>query len=176
MKRTIIPTGAVLAVSLAWVLAAGSAAEAQIIRWQQIIGIMEAGNDVGSGAGLVDGGGQPWSTTVTFKRDGASLNLANGNVTFRVKGLVLAGGNGVGTIGGVAQVRGTFVCDTDGSAGAGDSVLVDTPLVPLSSRGDAQFQGNVGPVPAACASEPDIAFLIRTPGGAWIANGAVRIP
>ncbi len=78
-------------------------------------------------------------------------------------------------------MKGTLVCDVNGSAG-GNSVLVDTPPVPLSAQGDAQFNGNVvGPLPAVCSSEPDIAFLIRIQvlgafAGRWIAAGAVRIP
>lgn len=146
--------------------------EAQTVGWQDIIGIIQAGNLVGSGTGQVQGGGQPWST-----RGGeARVNLGNGNLHFVVHGLVFAGGNNIGTRGGNAQVRGTLVCDTNGSAGGGNSTLVDTPLVDFSPQGDARFTGNVGPLPAACLIEPDIAFLIRLPAGAWIANGAVRTP
>ena len=36
-----------------------------------------------------------------------------------------------------------------------------------------RFHGNVGALPAVCTSEPDIAFLIRTSSGRWIANGTV---
>ena len=61
---------------------------------------------------------------------------------------------------------------TDGSASGLNSILVDTPLVDLSDEGDAQFHGSVCALPAVCASEPDIAFLIRA-GTKWIANGTV---
>jgi hypothetical protein len=37
----------------------------------------------------------------------------------------------------------------------------------------ARFNGSVGPLPSVCASEPDIAFLIRVGAGRWIANGTV---
>ena len=90
-----------------------------------------------------------------------------------VRGLVLAGGNSIGTPGTVLQVRGTLVCDTDGSASGGNSVLVDAPLVDLDDQGNARFSGNVGSFPAACTSEPDVAFLIRTGSGRWIGNGTV---
>jgi hypothetical protein len=150
------------------------------IRWREVHGIIEPGNLVGSGAtGTVTGGGQPWTTTPLHGRpvngNFVVLNVNNGKLSFAVRGLVLAGGNNVGTAGGVTEVRGTLVCDTDGSATAGNSVLVDTPLVPLNSRGDAIFVGTVT-LDGVCLSEPDIAFLIRTSGGNWIANGAVRIP
>jgi hypothetical protein len=55
-------------------------------------------------------------------------------------------------------------------------VLVNTPLVDLSLQGDANFSGNVGPLPAVCLTEPDIAFLIRNAGGSWLAAGVVRVP
>ncbi len=143
----------------------------EVVRWPHIIGIIQAGNTVGSGAGQVAGGGQPWSAVGGRAR----VNLDNGHIEFRVRGLVLAGGNSIGTRGGNTQVKGTLVCDTNGSAGAGDSTLVDTALVDFSLQGNAHFEGNVA-LPAACINEPDIAFLIRLPSGAWIANGAVREP
>ena len=146
------------------------------VLWKDIIGIIQAGNTVGSGTGQVTGGGQPWSTKQGF----AQVNLTTGKVKFLVRGLVFAGGNSIGTPDGVTEVVGTLVCDTDGSAGTGNSVFVDTDLVPLSTQGNAQFVGNVGVLPAVCLSEPDIAFLIRASragvAGAWIANGSVRKP
>ncbi|MGH7790930.1 MAG: hypothetical protein ACREOB_01310 [Thermodesulfobacteriota bacterium] len=148
------------------------AAQAQTVRWSQIIGIIEGENLVGSGAGQVTGAPGPWSTSEGFAR----VNLENGNVVFLVRGLVLAAGNGIGTPGPVTQVTGTLVCDTDGSAGGGNSTLIDTPLVPLSSQGNAHFRGNFGNLPDACVSESDIAFLIRAFGNLWIGNGAVRRP
>jgi hypothetical protein len=84
---------------------------------------------------------------------------------------VLAGGNSIGTPGAVAQVKGTLVCDTDGSAG--DTVLIDTALVDLSEQGEAQFNGRVGAFPAVCSTEPDVAFLVRVGAGKWIASATV---
>jgi hypothetical protein len=151
----------------------GMAIPAQVVRWERIVGIIQAGNVVGSGTGAVTGGGQPWVVT-----DGrASVDLATGEVRFDIEGLVLAGGNSIGTRGTIAQVRGTLVCDTNGSAGSGNSVLVNTELVDLSLQGDATLQkGNIGPLPGVCLTEPDIAFLIRNSGGAWLAAGVVRVP
>jgi len=142
------------------------------IRWADTIGIIQAGNLVGSGAGQVTGGSQPWSTT----KGSATVNLNNGDIHFRVEGLVLAGGSGIGTRDAITEVKGTLVCDTDGSADGGNSTLVDTPLVPLSAQGDAEFHGSVGPLPGACLTETDIAFVVRIGAGRWIANGAVRRP
>jgi hypothetical protein len=155
-----------------WLFQASVMAASPTVLWEDIIGIEQAANLVGSGTGQVTGGGQPWST----KQGSARVNLKTGMVEFLVQGLVFAGGNSIGTPGPVTQVKGTLVCDTNGSAGAGNSVLVDTDLVPLDDQGDAQFVGNVGDLPTVCLTEPDIAFLIRTSGGAWIANGSVLKP
>lgn len=137
------------------------------LEWRHIVGIILAGNTVGNGTGKVTGGGAPWHTT-----DGsAEVNLTTGDLRFHVDGLVLAAGNSIGTPGGVASVKGTLVCDTTGV----NSTLVDTTLVTLSAQGDARFKGNVGTLPAACTTQPNIAFLIRTGGGAWLASGMVRV-
>jgi hypothetical protein len=139
------------------------------LRWQSVIGIVQANNIVGSGTGAVTGGGAPWSAF-----DGhASVDVDKGELTFGVRGLVFAGGNSIGTPGPVGQVKGTLVCDTDGSASGGNSVLVDSPPVELDAEGNARFNGNIGALPSVCASEPDVAFLIRIGAGRWIANGTV---
>lgn len=101
------------------------------------------------------------------------MDLTKGKIQFDVRGLVFAAGNTIGTTGTVAQVGGTLVCDTDGSASAGkNSILVDTPLVDLDEDGDARFNGSAS-MPVVCATEPNIAFLIRTASGKWIGNGTV---
>jgi hypothetical protein len=151
--------------------AAAQADDSVTVKWEEVIGVIQARNLVGSGTGQVTGGGQPWSTTGGKAR----VNLTSGKIEFEVRGLVLAGGNNIGTRGANNQVKGTLVCDTDGSAGGGNSVVVDTELVPLSTQGDAHFSGDIGALPGACF-EPDIAFLIQSVAGAWIANGAVRTP
>jgi len=161
---TMVVTGMVL-------LSLPSAAFAdQAVEWRKIVGIIQSGNTVGSGAGKVTGGGQPWYAT----SGSAAVDLTSGQLQFHVQGLVLAGGNTIGTPGAVTQVKGTLVCDTTGSLTA-DSTLVDTALVTLSAQGDARFAGQVGTIPAACLNSPNIAFLIRTSGGGWIAGGEVRV-
>ena len=138
------------------------------LQWRSVIGIIQANNTVGTGTGIVTGAPGPWSAL-----DGnVSVSVRTGQVDFDVRGLVLAGGNSIGTPGTVAQVKGTLVCDTDGNASGNNSVIVDTPLVELDDEGNARFHGRVG-LPAVCATEPDVAFLIRTASGRWIANGTV---
>jgi hypothetical protein len=148
---------------------ANALAAGETVHWQTVIGIVQANNVVGSGTGAVTGGGTPWSA----QSGNASVNLATGETQFSVHGLALAGGNAVGTPGPVAQVKGTLVCDTDGSASGGNSVLVDTAVVDLDDQGNARFAGNVGALPSACTNEPDMAFAIRVAAGRWIANATV---
>jgi hypothetical protein len=165
--------------SIFLLLAISSAtAEDQNVRWRQIVGIILPGNVVGSGTGAITGGGFPWTTTGGV----AHINLQNGEIQFVVRGLVLAAGNAIGTRGPITAVKGTLICDTDGSAGGGNSTVVETPSVPLSATGDAQFSGSVGSLPAVCSTQPDLAFLVRVSGvngvaveGPWIANGAVLV-
>jgi hypothetical protein len=141
------------------------------VEWRQLVGIISPGNTVGSGTGKVTGGGAPW-----FASGGsAEANLTTGDVRFSIEGLVLAGGNSIGTPDGVTSVKGTLVCDTTGVLNSGNSTLVDTPLVTLSAQGNARFKGNLGALPLACTSQPSIAFLVRTSGGAWLASGMVRV-
>ena len=144
------------------------AADADVARWQSVIGIIQGGNVVGSGTGAVTGAPGPWSA----QGGHVTVDLTHGKIEFNVRGLVFAAGNTIGTTGPVAQVKGTLVCDTNGSSTGGNSILVDTPLVDLDEEGDAHFTGYVT-LPAVCAIEPDLAFLIRTASGRWIGNGTV---
>ena len=146
-----------------------TSAVAETLQWQSMIGIAQANNVVGTGSGAVTGGGLPWSA----QQGHAIVELSNGHVNFEVRGLSFAGGNAVGTPGAVAQIKGTLVCDTDGSASANNSFIVDTPLIELDDQGNARFNGFVGPLPAVCGSEPDVAFLLRIGSGRWIANATV---
>jgi hypothetical protein len=161
-----------------------NSAAAQELRWKTVMGIKQTGDQVGVGTGAVFGGA-PWETT------GGSVNvdLNNGKVTFKVTGLILSIGSvpslgitgvPIGTPGPVTRVKGTLVCDVDGTANNGNSVDVDTPATTLDAQGNAQFCGRfVSRLPPVCSSENDNAFLIRivepsTFAGAWIAFGAVR--
>jgi len=176
MKKTLY---LFLTVSVIAFMAASAAA--QTASWRQVVGIILAGNVVGSGTGAVPGGFLPWTTT----GGAARVNLQNGEIKFSVRGLVFAAGAPgitIGTPGPIVGVKGTLVCDVDGSASGGNSVLVETPSVRLSSTGDAAFSGKLGQLPAVCSSEPDLAFLVRASvvggnsvEGPWLANGAVLI-
>ena len=69
-----------------------SPTQAQMVKWKDIIGIIEAGNTVGSGTGQVTGGSEPWSTS----GGSAKVNLKSGKMEFIVMGLVFAGATSSG--------------------------------------------------------------------------------
>jgi hypothetical protein len=167
LRNTLIVSG--LAVAATLVGRNASAGSDDFIRWESVIGIIQGNNVVGSGTGAVTGAPGPWSATAGH----ASVHLQSGHVEFGVRGLVLAGGNSIGTPGTVERVKGTLVCDTTGGASGGTSGIVDTPSVPLDDQGNAHFNGFVAAMPASCAADLPIAFLIRTESGRWLANGAV---
>ena len=50
--------------------------EDPVVRWRQVVGIIQAGNVVGSGTGAVTGGLLPWTTTMGVAR----VNLATGEI------------------------------------------------------------------------------------------------
>lgn len=159
--------GALLLVGLA---SPSQADDNGLVRWKKIIGVAQAGNVVGNAPNTATGGGQPWSTL-----DGSAVvNLTDGVVDFEVRGLVLAGGNSIGTPDGVANVVGTLVC---GLMPGETTTLIDTQPVPLSAQGNAEFFGTFNSSTGGC-SATDVAFLVRNAAGteAWIGNGAVRSP
>jgi len=138
-----------------------------VVGWKTIVGNITVSNN--DAVGGVNPGTTPWSTVGGRAR----VNLATGDVSFDVDGLVLNGGNATGTPGGVDQVEGSLICD----AGKDDQTIFTTTPVPLSAQGNADFSGTFNAIPGACSNP---LFLIRIgpdlPGAnqRWIATGAVR--
>jgi len=143
-----------------------------VVRWNQIAGVITAPGIDNPVGGTTDAGGNkinqihagagPWTT-----RGGtARVNLATGEGSFDVDGLVLNGSSSSGTPGPINTVVGTLVCNPGTAAQA----ILDTPATRLSARGNADLSFRLN-VPAACASP---VFLIRIPqaGLRWIATGA----
>jgi hypothetical protein len=175
-----------------------NSARAQELRWKSVMGIKESGDVVGvgspgAGSGAISGGA-PWETL----GGSVEVNLKNGNVTFDVKGLILAVGSvfelggadfatpptgfsglPIGTPAGITAVKGTLVCNVTGDQGP-SSVWVDTPVTTLDAQGNAHFIGRFSSrIPSDCSTNTalDDAFLIRIGSGsfagAWIAFGGV---
>lgn len=135
-----------------------------VVHWKTVVGVITAPGISNPVAGIASGG-LPWTTT----GGQATVNLATGAISFNVRGLVLNGGNASGTRAGIADVKGTLVCNP-GSATA--QAVLDTATVPLSPQGDAHLEGSLGGVATPCSNP---LFLIRIPADLWIATGAVRI-
>jgi len=105
--------------------------------------------------------GQLW-TIADLKAD----VKADGSIKVRGRGLLLAGGNNIGTNAG-QSVRATLICEA-----TAPFTLRDTdPVVPLEPNGDFRIDAVLNPPPAECASP---VLLIRNPNGAWFAAGIVK--
>src|SRR5712692_8424519 len=147
-KRYASVVASLLALSAFIGINANSAA-GQELRWKTIMGVKQLGDQVGVGSTFQTGagngfalGGAPWETI----GGSADVNLSNGKVNFDVKGLILAvwsvpslavAGVPIGTPGPVTEVKGTLVCDVDGTANGGSSALVDTIPTTLDAQGNA---------------------------------------
>jgi hypothetical protein len=88
----------------------------------------------------------------------------DGRIRVSGKGLLLAGGNGLGGNGG-QSVFATLICEA-----AAPFTLRNTTVtgVPLQQDGDFEIDDVLTPVPSDCASP---VLLIRNVGGAWFAAG-----
>lgn len=99
---------------------------------------------------------------------------ADGRISVRGRGLLLGGGNGIGTNAG-QSVRATLICE----AAAPFTLFSTGDVVPLAANGDFRIddvltsEGAVPvPFPATCASP---VLLIRSGGGSWFAAGILDL-
>jgi hypothetical protein len=88
----------------------------------------------------------------------------DGHIVVRGHGLLLAGGNAIGTVAG-QRVMATLICEA-----TAPFTLRNTGLVPLQPDGDFQIDDVLTPAPVGCASP---VLLIRNAGGAWFAAGFI---
>jgi len=148
---------------LSLILCAGAVAQSDtIVRWRGMEGDITAPG-VDNPVGQIRSAPGPWTT----RSGSARINLATGNGSFEVEGLVLNGGNASGTTGPVTTVIGTLVCNAGSPAGTVEAAI-DTPATALSPEGDAELSFKIN-VPVVCNNP---LFLIRVPSnGRWIATG-----
>ena len=159
--RKIGIAGASLASVLAVLVTSSAMADGIIVTFKGGIGVMPA-STVGS-ANVVQGvqpPGEPWvirALSAQVKQDG--------RIHVEGRGLLLAGGNGIGTNGG-QKVFATLICGT---------ALFSTPVadaVPLAADGDFTIDDVLSPVPPLDCTNP--VLLIRTAAGTvnpWFAAG-----
>jgi hypothetical protein len=105
----------------------------------------------------VNPGGFPW----VISRLSAAIT-SDGKIQVDGRGLLLAGGDNIGTPGG-QSVRARLFC-------AG--VAFDSELVPLDPRGDFAIGGFLNPFPPSACTSP--ALLIVSGNGNWFAAGIPR--
>jgi hypothetical protein len=75
------------------------------------------------------------------------------------RGLLLAGGGGIGTTGG-QSVRAKLFCG---------GIAHDSGLVPLDAQGDFRIEDELSPAPPPPCTNP--VLLIVSAGGSWFAAG-----
>jgi hypothetical protein len=143
--------------------AADGAWAAGVVTWERINGLPIVGNRVGG----IAGAGDPWSTTSGH----AAVDLRSSVMEFSVTGLVLAGGDFIGTTGPITAVKGTLICDAHKNP-----TIISTGLVPLDAQGNANFLGSISSKSASCRLPRGVVFLITIPThpANWIAYGAVE--
>jgi hypothetical protein len=87
----------------------------------------------------------------------------------RRRGLLLGGGNAIGTNGN-ASVFATLICD----AAAPTQFSTNVTGVPLAANGDFRIDDVLAPAPPAVCASP--VLLIRvSPSGAWFAAGIPKV-
>lgn len=149
---------AVLAVLALLALPTQAKADDRLVRFEGGIGVVTA--RVGGVANIVRGvnpGGQPW----VISRLSADVRT-DGRISVDGRGLLLAGGDNIGTNGG-QQVAARLFC------GQGNGVPFDSALVPLGDDGDFRIEGQLaGVLPAVCERP---VLLIVNAAGAWFAAG-----
>jgi hypothetical protein len=166
MKKTKKVCAVLCAVLSVLLLTSAFAGEDNAVRWDRIVGVITALN-VDNPVGNISSGTFPWTTRGGF----AHVDLATGAVSWEVDGLVINGAVFSGTPGPITAVRGTLVCN----AGAGNQTVHNTGPRPLSVHGDAQFSGQLNPMPTTACGNPIFLIRIAQPAGAagrWIATGA----
>lgn len=139
-----------------------AAAQDRLVRFEGGIGVIPA--RVGGVANIVRGvnpGGQVW----VISRLSVDVRT-DGRISVDGRGLLLGGGDNIGTNGG-QSVRARLFC------GAGNGVAFDSDLVPLEADGDFRIESPLsGMLPAVCERP---VLLIVSGGGNWFAAGIPKL-
>ena len=136
-----------------------AAAEDPLVRFDGGIGVIPV--SAGPAPNVVNGispGGQPW----VIERLSASIKT-DGRISVAGRGLLLGGGNGIGTNGN-QSVRALLFCD---------GVMFNSDLVPLAPNGDFEIDGMLNAVPPGPCRTP--VLLIVNPGPRWFAAGIPKL-
>lgn len=155
---------AVIAVLALLALPLQAKADDRVARFEGGIGVVPA--RVGGVANTVRGtgpGGQPW----VISRLSVDVR-ADGRVSVDGRGLLLAGGDAIGTNGG-QTVRARLFC--------GAIAFNSDQAVPLDANGDFRIEGNLGGVPSPCDSP--VLLIVNVPANGstpvWFAAGIPKL-
>ena len=147
--------------ALAFALPA-AAQEERLVRFEGGIGVIPA--RVGGVANTVRGvnpGGQVW----VISRLSVDVNT-DGRISVDGRGLLLGGGDNIGT-NGAQSVRARLFC------GAGNGVAFDSALVALEANGDFKIERELSDRPPSPCERP--VLLIVSGGGNWFAAGIPKV-
>jgi hypothetical protein len=114
------------------------------------------GSAVGEHVAGIPSGGAPWKVA-----RGEAHVSGSGKIEVEIKGLLLASGGGINTVGPVTMVMASLVC--------GDVVAASTGAVPLASNGNAEIHDMIQ-VPSPCIAPAVLIQVAATTGGP-ISNG-----
>jgi hypothetical protein len=174
MKNTLTLTLAAIGIALTTFVPAATLADGQessLVKFKGGIGVDPVSNITVSGgtttvsANTVRGVSPPGQIWVIRNLD-ARIDIY-GHISVHGSGLLLAGGDGIGTTGG-QSVFATLFCGPAASATASSSSVAG---VALDSEGDFSIDDVLTPVPPNPCVDP--VLLIRTTGGShpWFAAG-----
>ena len=153
MKKSVL---AALLCIAALEYSAAAKADDRVVRFDGGIGVIPlSANAAPNTVQNVPPGGQPW----VISRLSADVR-SDGHISVDGRGLLLAGGNGIGTNGN-QSVRAVLFC-----AGAQP---VNSDLVPLDASGDFRIDGMLSATPADPCGAPIL--LIVSGNGRWFAAG-----
>jgi hypothetical protein len=149
-----------LSVALSFALSAN--AQSPLVRFDGGIGVVpvRAGPAPNTVRG-VNPGGQPWviaRLTVDVKTDG--------RISVDGRGLLLGGGDNIGTNGN-QSVRARLFCGAS-------LVSSDSAVVPLEPNGDFRIDGVLAPVPPTPCTTP-VLLIVSGANGNWFAAGIPRL-
>jgi hypothetical protein len=157
MKRSLVVS--ILVILIGGFFASSAVADDTLVKFKGGIGAIPVrGNAAPFAVNVVQGvnpAGQPWVIS-----DLDAKVKSNGDINVDGRGLLLGGGNGIGTNGG-QSVRARLFCG---------GIAHDSGLVALESNGDFRIDDVLTPLPPAnqCASP---VLLIVSGGGNWFAAG-----
>jgi hypothetical protein len=142
-----------------------------LVRWQNIVGVITSQNVDNPVSTHIHSGTFPWSVRKGF----ASVNLATGATMFQVEALNINGAMFSGTPGPIPAVTGTLVCN----AGTATEVALNTAAANLDAQGSTQFAGHIANIPATCGNPLFLLRIAKLPAasganGLWIATGTER--